>query len=1243
MSENVISRLTCVQDVVPITTMTGSNHTASLSRYRPVLLTLTGTLVAYGIYTIYTTWQNGHQATLRRRDAVRRSQPPSSVVRMRRGLVEQSGEIGLQSDTQSNYGIRGPSEPSRGIGFPENELSHDVGSLGIIIIRGSSGEDILITLKLEALPTVQELCDDYGLPTAAAENAREYIESFYVSRYLERLLPQRAILQLNTQEKDLLIEWFRLRGLKPETVRQAIENSSSSQYPSLQGTNTRAFVEYDDSTTNTSRAHSPTLQDSGMRFNSTAGRRRARSLHIDNNEKEDRGNNLKSMLYYIAEEQAKQDGYVHRGVSCDSCDIKPIRGVRWCCANCPDYDLCSDCEAVNIHPVTHIFYKVKVPARFLGNTKQAQPVLYPGKPELLPNRLPPKVRKRMIAETRYEAAEVEALWEQFRCIANSSWKDDPNYLGAAIDRDAFYRSFVRHSRTGRPTPNLIYDRMFAFYDSNRDELIGFEEFIKGLSNLHSLNRDAKLRQVFDWYDLDEDGYVARKDFLRMFRAYYAIQKDTTQDLIAVQEDQMASSGALAVIHSGQPLSAAFNDLIPATERRVPDGKPLDNYGDAQVSGMDVLIESSGDIGDRRDIIGDAIPRFLGNQRDISDALSDRSESSDELPLRDRPRALERNISQLVDDNQQMAGQVSDPESSHHQESERSEASNIGVHLSQLGSGRRSNNTILYSTITPRDTTLFDLSSQNYQPERDETAIRERWRRRHFYVDEEEGLEPPKESTELEKASIDVSGSSIRLQGEEKVFDSHNANTGIDGSQEEASGKNTVHDDHIKSAICITNNFDDPTKHIISKAASDPDEAVNIKSHAVPSQDFSRRSRSSSKMRFEDDIDIETRSNASTSSRPIGERWGGFEIPEPELDIGREIIYQVTQQALNEMLDPLFKEKEDIAMQVWETKALRKQLSETVNAYCKHKNIDESMDTRLTRQRLLNISKKDGDEGVNTAQLNASEPSVSIRAPLNSHSAGDAELKNHDAGPLQANDSAITPFIDDLNKNPPSTEHHISEYNILASSILDPSILSMPLDQLLKSAGYAAKGGEPEDMPLVNIYSETPVLERIVLDSSDQENVASEVYDKPSRSESSSSIRLSRDQTFPQNRPNSAYDFDLAQKQLDASSNGKTEHAGHQDQDGKIGVTGLEQEINMREKLLSVKGSYNNGPLAPNSDRSQPSEALLARLTLLNAEDREIKERKGAGRISFEEFVTVLQNDHRGDLTFLEGWLEMASF
>ena len=100
---------------------------------------------------------------------------------------------------------------------------------------------------------------------------------------------------------------------------------------------------------------------------------------------------------------------------------------------------------------------------------------------------------------------------------------------------------------------------------------------------------------------------------------------------------------------------------------------------------------------------------------------------------------------------------------------------------------------------------------------------------------------------------------------------------------------------------------------------------------------SRRSRSSSKVRFEDDLgtddEHETRSATSMSSRSVlmNERWGGFEVPEAEKDVGREVLYQVTQEALNELLNPIFKLREDLALSIQRTKRKREQYRSDIAA------------------------------------------------------------------------------------------------------------------------------------------------------------------------------------------------------------------------------------------------------------------------------------------------------------------------
>ena len=56
-------------------------------------------------------------------------------------------------------------------------------------------------------------------------------------------------------------------------------------------------------------------------------------------------------------------GEIHFGVTCDGCQ-GGVRGFRYKCMQCPDYDLCGKCEAAGQHP-GHTFIRVNGPMVFL--------------------------------------------------------------------------------------------------------------------------------------------------------------------------------------------------------------------------------------------------------------------------------------------------------------------------------------------------------------------------------------------------------------------------------------------------------------------------------------------------------------------------------------------------------------------------------------------------------------------------------------------------------------------------------------------------------------------------------------------------------------------------------------------------------------------------------------------------------------------------------------------------------------
>ncbi|OCL04043.1 hypothetical protein AOQ84DRAFT_324979, partial [Glonium stellatum] len=667
-----------------------SSTTSSLSRHRPAVLFVAGAAAAFTAYIIYSSLQAPSPPSLHRSNAVRRPRRNATANHAASARPEPTGL--LSGDDLMSV------------------LRQDPPDLGTIDYFGEQVRlHAVNVISVQELRNIAPRTDDGGnIGFADLEAAIRHVYDTLLDRFLEAEFPTRPPAP---SEREVLLAWFDGRGPSRDTMYSAF------------GRHTRRFASQVDGTLDADGRESVAGTDVSWH---TA------EHSVEEDPAPGDGQTLRRTLYHIAEDRARQEGVIHRGVSCDGCDAKPIRGIRWRCANCADFDLCSDCEATNSHTKTHIFYKIRVPAPYLGLPKQ--PPVYPGRPHLMSPSISTPLKKRLVDETKIEGEEVEALWDQFTCLADTQWREDPNNIRWAIDRRSFNQAFIPRYSTFTSAPNLIYDRIFSYYDSNRDGLIGFEEFVRGLAGMHSRDGKTKLRIVFDGYDIDGDGFISRKDVLRIFRAYYAIEKESTRNYIADSTDELSVAGALDVIQSGQPLGSAFTQsgIPPGARHRRLEEKTPDRFGDLRSQHNGVVMDDTEDIADREEILGNV----GGEYRDVAlDPVT-----GDPLP---RPH-----------------------------------------HIQTL-------------------------------------AVGERWRRRQFYVDEEEGMKEPE-------------------------------------------------------------GYED-----------------------------------------EDDVEMETRSNGSTSSRPYGERWGGYEIPEPEKDLGKEILYQITQQAFNELLNPLFRDKEDLAMDAFATKSERR--------------------------------------------------------------------------------------------------------------------------------------------------------------------------------------------------------------------------------------------------------------------------------------------------------------------------------
>lgn len=319
------------------------------------------------------------------------------------------------------------------------------------------------------------------------------------------------------------------------------------------------------------------------------------------------GQNILDLLYRIAEEQAKWTGYQHRGVECNGCGTQPVRGIRYHCANCWDYDLCEICEHQQIHNKTHVFYKIRIPAPIRGQIKLVQPKWYPGIPNSCPEAIPSSAKHRLLRQTEVDRQDLDALYDQFKCMAAYHWSDDPDGICLAIDRAGFDKYFTTTIEDRPPTPNLIYDRIFRFYDRSKNGFISFPDFVLGMVELaHNHTREARILRLFRAFDLDEDGYVNRRDFLSMLRAHYELSNAQTHELLQSSEDAMLTTEEIEeTITSTNPISAVFGGSnFPGHRSRHGEAKHRNEYGDLVLDEDDapLVIRTSFLKGDRADAI-----------------------------------------------------------------------------------------------------------------------------------------------------------------------------------------------------------------------------------------------------------------------------------------------------------------------------------------------------------------------------------------------------------------------------------------------------------------------------------------------------------------------------------------------------------------------------------------------------------------------------------------------------------------
>lgn len=256
---------------------------------------------------------------------------------------------------------------------------------------------------------------------------------------------------------------------------------------------------------------------------------------------------LLNLLFNIAEDQAKKEGFIHRGITCNMCQASPICGIRYKCASCVDFDICERCEPHDRHSRLHTFIKIKIPIPPLANprTVLVKP-FYPGKEKVI-KRLTWDDVNKLKAISHFDQYEIEALHEQFRVLCNKE---------QGITREVYDQCLGPLGLE----KSLLLERLFKFYDANGDGYIDFSEFICGLSTLVKGSFEEKVKYAFEGYDLEGVGSISRDNLRQMFKAYFYVTIELVRDVVkACEEEMMANFDD----NQGRPVSSLFSAPIPS--------------------------------------------------------------------------------------------------------------------------------------------------------------------------------------------------------------------------------------------------------------------------------------------------------------------------------------------------------------------------------------------------------------------------------------------------------------------------------------------------------------------------------------------------------------------------------------------------------------------------------------------------------------------------------------------------------